>query len=401
MVVENRVLDNEDSATITERHHLFWIYPEKFEETLDSATWLETTAVLRELGWKVSLVGVGDEPEKIIRGVPVMNIQKPDVYLIGQVIFHWNIGKWLWRNWDNIDIVLFHQMSAFWILLIRIIGSFRSSRPQFVMDTRTLPMAREDKRSIKDRLRDLYGDIVNKMVKYWADGQLAITTHMANATNITATKLWGVWPSGVKKEIFSIDGDKRNWELVSDEIQLVYVGSLAYERNLMALCHAIKRARESNMMFRLHLVGSGTEQEELKQFAETTDGYIQVDDPIPHSEIPNILVQAHLGVLVFPDELKFRVSSPIKLFEYMASGLPIFASHIPCHTDIVQNKDFAVWVHETDIDGLLAGLQDAWEKRNHLPQMGKIAQENVGDWTWRASAKKLDAALSKGILEKH
>ena len=40
----------------------------------------------------------------------------------------------------------------------------------------------------------------------------------------------------------------------------------------------------------------------------------------PHDQIPEVLARAHVGVLPFPDEEKFRVSSPIKLFEYMAAG---------------------------------------------------------------------------------
>ena len=42
----------------------------------------------------------------------------------------------------------------------------------------------------------------------------------------------------------------------------------------------------------------------------------------------------------------FGVSSPIKLFEYLAAGLPILATRIDCHTNVVGNADCAVWLDE-------------------------------------------------------
>jgi glycosyltransferase involved in cell wall biosynthesis len=119
--------------------------------------------------------------------------------------------------------------------------------------------------------------------------------------------------------------------------------------------------------------------------------------PVPHSEVPGLLAQAHIGVLPFPDEEKFRVSSPIKLFEYMASGLVILATRIVCHTDVVGSGAYVVWAEDASIEGLLAALRSAWAQRDTLEQMGSRAADDAAAWTWYESARKLRVALEVGL----
>ncbi|MEM9952745.1 MAG: glycosyltransferase family 4 protein [Chloroflexota bacterium] len=389
------------SQTTNHNPHIFWVQTDALGEFLASGSFLGTVPVLRREGWRVTLVSEGEHGEDgIVNGVPVLEIARPDIYFLGQVIFHWRVMMWLHRNWDDVDIVLLHEMSAVWLFLMRLIGFIRPNRPLFVMDTRTLPMIAEENRSLKDVLRDAYYATIEHTASWWLDGQLAITERMAEAVHVKPEMLWGMWPSGVEAEKFVTAYENRDWSTMENGIRLVYVGSLTRERNLLALCEAVSKAREEDMLFEFHMVGGGTALDELKAYAAQTDGHIIVDDPIPHDEIPQVLADAHLGVLVFPDELRFQVSSPIKLFEYQAAGLPIFASSIACHTDVVGGDNYAIWADETDVDGLVVALRDTWAKREQLPQMGEEAYAATDNWTWAASARKLGRALQAG-LEKY
>jgi glycosyltransferase involved in cell wall biosynthesis len=152
------------------------------------------------------------------------------------------------------------------------------------------------------------------------------------------------------------------------------------------------------MAFRLILVGDGQEHEDLKAFAAQTGDLIDVRPPVPHAEIPAVLAEAHIGTLPFPDEEKFRVSSPIKLFEYMAAGLPVMATAIVCHTDVMED-DYAFWASGSDVDGLLDALRSIWQKRGSLQEMGRLAAEASIRWTWAGSASNLKAALEKGMAQ--
>jgi glycosyltransferase involved in cell wall biosynthesis len=220
---------------------------------------------------------------------------------------------------------------------------------------------------------------------------------MASAAQIPSEKLWGTWPSGVDLEHFAQAHSARIWPTSEDTIRLIYHGSMHYERNLMTLCRAVIRANSDGIPIMVSLVGDGSERAELESFAADTSGIVQIIPTVNYEVIPGLLAQAHLGVLPFPDELKFQVSSPIKLFEYMAAGLPILATRIVCHTDVVGNGGYAIWAEDASEKCLTEALRLAWRSRDSLSEMGQLAIRAANEWTWEASTSMLNNALLNGI----
>jgi glycosyltransferase involved in cell wall biosynthesis len=248
------------------------------------------------------------------------------------------------------------------ILPLRLVRSLTGKLlPALVMDTRSLPMPSSHKQTWKDKVRKGAYIIENQLGNRCADGRLAITQRMAEAVRIPTEKLWGTWPSGADVEHFALARKDRRWPLPNASIHLIHHGSLHRERNLMTLCRVVVRANAEGMSFNLSLVGDGRERAELEDFATQTNGQVRVVSPVPYEQIPEVLARAHIGVLPFPDEEKFRVSSPIKLFEYMAAGLPILATRIVCHTDVVGPGNYAFWAQDAGEQGLLNALRLVWQ----------------------------------------
>jgi glycosyltransferase involved in cell wall biosynthesis len=381
--------------------HLVWIYTGSLSHTLDAATWLETTREMRRMGWQVTLVASGPQDWQVIHGVRVRCISSPEIYLLRQIIFHIKFLRLLCSRWHTAHVILFHQMSALWILPLRIYRFLtRRKRPLLVMDIRTLHMPPRKKQALKDRLREAFQNLMIRISNFWVDGYLAITPRMAEALRIRPERLWGVWPSGVDLEQFKPAQSLRCWPSPNEPIQLMYIGALHHERNLTSLCLAVQEANAEGMAFQLTLLGDGTQRMELEKFAQMNGNQIRVLQSIPHDLVPQKLAQAHIGVLPFPDEEKFRVSSPIKLFEYMAAGLPILATRIVSHTDVMGTDGYTIWAEEADTYGLLEALRAAWNRRDTLSEMGKCAIEAAETWTWQTSAMKLKLAL-KTWLERY
>lgn len=374
---------------------LLWIYSGEIAHALDGATWLDTTRELRLLGWKVTLVAAGPADQRRVRGVEVICLPRPNFYLLRQLVFHLRLLLLILRQWPTADVILFHQMSAPWLLPLRPLRLLSSRRrPLLVMDVRSLPM--EGKEGWRAKLRGAFQLLMSRVASHWVDGYLVITERMAEAINIPPERLWGVWPSGVNSEEFSSAQAARRWPSPGEAIRLIYVGALHHERNLMALSQAVQEANSEGMAFYLTLLGDGTARSKLEEFAGRSKGQIRVRPPVPHEQVPGILAQAHVGVLPFPDEEKFRVSSPIKLFEYMAAGLPIMATKIVCHTDVVGAGDYAIWAENSTEESLLEALRLVWRSRSALIEMGERAAIAANAWTWTASAQKLKRALEFG-----
>lgn len=386
---------------------LFWLYTGSATGNLDAATWLEPTFELRVLGWQVTLVAEGSGDQIQVRGIDVRTLRRPRLWLIGQAVFHLRALALLASQWRDTDVVLFHSMSAPWMLTLRLAGLLGLRRPLLVMDTRSLPMADPSHERARDRLRRRYHLWMEHLANGLADGRLAITERMAEAVRIPPRKLWGTWPSGVAPEPIREAAGRRRWPTATETpdaatgeaVELLYIGTLSHERNLMTLCRAVEDADLAGCRYRLTLIGEGPQRRELERYAAASRGRIRVLPQIPHERIPDVLARAHVGVLPFPDEEKFRVSSPIKLFEYMASGLPVLATRIQCHTDVIGRGEHVVWAYGSSQKALADALARLWERRGQLPRMGERSAQAVGAWTWRASARKLSEALIAGVTQ--
>lgn len=388
----------QQSSQVNRSPWLVWVYSGNMTNTLDAATWLEVTKEMRILGWSVDLIVFGRNGKHLVNGVEVLGFATPDFYFIRHLFFHLRIIFYILRSWKQIDIVLFHQTSAPWLLPLRLLDPFSPKKhPLFVMDTRTVPMEPVEKSSLKDKLRRKFSFLMNDLANKLADGQTAITQRMADLLNIPPQRLWGIWPSSVNIEKFAFSAKNRHWPEVDDPVKLIYIGALAYGRNLMTFCNTVMEANQLGMNFSFLLYGDGTEWQDLQTFASQSQGKIKVYKPVPHNKVPEILALAHVGVLPFPDEDKFRVSSPIKLFEYMGAGLPILATKIVCHTDVVGNGDYVFWAENSDLDGMLKALEKAWQERFAFPALSQQAWVAVQDWTYVKSSKRLHNALQYGL----
>jgi glycosyltransferase involved in cell wall biosynthesis len=182
-------------------------------------------------------------------------------------------------------------------------------------------------------------------------------------------------------------------------VHLIYIGKLRIDCNLLSLCRAVELANVQGMAFVLSLVGEGPERPTLEEFARLTDGRIRVQRPVPHDQIPDLLRQAHVGVTALPSpgDRLFGASSPVKLFEYLAAGLPVLSTRNPCHVEAVAQGTYAFWAENESEEDLFGALSQVWQARSTLRERGREAAISARAWTWEESAKKLGAALKCGL----
>jgi len=383
------------------KQHLIWIFAGHLREALSAATRLEPTRYLRQMGWNVTLINACSENTRQVRGVDVVCLSTVDYYFLRQLVYHWKVLRFIMKQDPPADVVLFHQDSGLWIFpLIFIRNLRREPRPLYMLDTRSVPMPDPKTQTLKSRLRCLYIETMNWAANRWADGQTAVTKRIAERIKVPDGKLWGIWMNGVNLEQFAAAASVRHWPEEEATIELIYIGSMEYERNLMNFCLAVEKVNSLGMSFHLELLGDGLQRPDLERYAQKTAGRITVRPTVPHEQVVDYLAHAHLGVLPFPDEEKFRVSSPVKLFEYMAAGLVIFATRIVCHTDVIGDSPCVFWVNGSGVEDLVNALEAVWKRRTSLEQMGSQAMKTAKAYSWEVSTLMLKNALEYGLGEK-
>lgn len=116
-----------------------------------------------------------------------------------------------------------------------------------------------------------------------------------------------------------------------------------------------------------------------------------------HAEIP--YWQKVADVLVLPNTAKEDISkfqtSPMKLFEYMASGRPIVATDIPSIREILNEKN-SVIVLPDNAESLAGGILEILRNENHAKLITTEAYRQIGFFTWDKRAKRILDFIEKG-----
>lgn len=106
----------------------------------------------------------------------------------------------------------------------------------------------------------------------------------------------------------------------------VYAGAHGPANGLDKLLIAAKEVQDLDM--EIVLVGDGVEKSALVESANTQSlSNVRFLDPVPKTEIADLLAAADIGLHVLADVETFRQSvSPNKVFDYLAAGLPILTN---------------------------------------------------------------------------
>lgn len=108
-----------------------------------------------------------------------------------------------------------------------------------------------------------------------------------------------------------------------------------------------------------------------------------------HAEIPLYLKAA--DVLVLPNSAKDRISlftSPLKLFEYMASGRPIVASNLPSIREVL-NENNSVLCNPDDPKSLESGIQKVLDNPGLAEEITAEALKDVQNYTWKKRSESI------------
>lgn len=129
-------------------------------------------------------------------------------------------------------------------------------------------------------------------------------------------------------------------------------------------------------------------KEEVKESRNANVHFISFQ---PHAAMPLWLKAA--DVLILPNTGREDISrywtSPMKLFEYMASGTPIVASRLPSIEEVV-DEDTVFFAEPDSPESFARAIQKAIDGGL---EKGKRAQEKAARYTWSARAEKIAAHI--------
>ncbi len=178
-----------------------------------------------------------------------------------------------------------------------------------------------------------------------------------------------------------------NFKKTGKKKVVLYTGSPYKEKGVLTLAKACENLKDIQCVF----LGGNKDDAEFKHLQKIAKKS-KVLPYVRHYEVPKYIAEADL--LVIPNSAKDTVfsedTSPLKLFEYMASGKKILASDVPALKTILNEK--MAWFFKADHeDDLRKKILDAL---NSEEERGKTAMDAVKKYSWRERAKEILAFLN-------
>lgn len=170
-------------------------------------------------------------------------------------------------------------------------------------------------------------------------------------------------------------------DLPFDKKIIMYTGHLFEWKGAGTLLEAARNTKDILFVF---VGGTDYDVEKFRGKAKELDNVLILGYK-PYSQIPVYLKAA--DVLVLPNSAKEDISSkytsPLKLFEYMASSRPIVASNLPSIVEIL-NKENAMLISSDDSVSIINGIKFILDIDNaeYGERISRKAREDVENYTW-------------------
>jgi len=227
---------------------------------------------------------------------------------------------------------------------------------------------------LKRLLKNVVGIIANS-------NGTAETFRRAGFTNVL------VVPNAVDLAEFNLTKKcERNALGLSEGHIAMYVGHLYEWKGVRVVIDVARQSNEKDLTF-VFVGGTDSDLERYRSETRDTPNVIFLGHRL-HKDVPALIKSA--DVLLLPNipstQESILYTSPIKMFEYMASGVPIVASDLPSIKEVLNNKN-AFLVKAGDSNELLRGIEQALSDESQ--ERAIRAREDVKKYTWNARTQKI------------
>ena len=200
-------------------------------------------------------------------------------------------------------------------------------------------------------------------------------------------------PNGVDIELFTsrpCDHIKEKYGL-EDSFVVGHVGVLREWLDLEPLFVAI-RELASKINIKLLIVGGGAGYGKTVEMARDLGimNHTIFTGTVPYSLVPGYISCMNVGVIPFKQDNVSNNSLPLKLFEYMACGVPVVSTHV----DAIE-KTFGQTVRfVSNANEYVQEIMELYQDPNQGSRLGSEGRRIVeGEYQWAAISKKLEHIL--------
>ena len=169
---------------------------------------------------------------------------------------------------------------------------------------------------------------------------------------------------------------------------IVYTGGLTFARGITEIIQAISQIQKPAILI---LAGKFLSHK-LQKKIQSLPGWQRTRflGWLDRSQVRDLLGKARVGLVLLHPLPRYQVSWPVKLFEYMAAGIPVVASNFPRWREIVEGEGCGLTVDPLDPKAIAEAIQWLLEHPEQAEEMGRRGRQAVlKKYNWGREEKKL------------
>ena len=292
-------------------------------------------------------------------------------------------------------------VASFFLLIKSCTNLFRT---KLIHDLRTIPVNYPEYRSkeVENRFsRQL------RFANTYYQGISFITEEMKRYIEkqyMCISKPWCIWESGVDTLTFMptlMNGNlKRELGFRENDFICFYHGGIGESRGIFDLVESFSIIKSKQQSIKLLLLGAGPDYVRVRELIDTHNlqGIVALHNWVENRKVPDYISIADLCIIPLPNINWWRVSSPLKLMEYIACGKNILLTDIVAHTNVVEKTSNYFWINKVTPESIAQKIQTAHKSFQDNPsefyKRGLNEREkHIGMISWANRLSKLEQFL--------
>ncbi len=177
-------------------------------------------------------------------------------------------------------------------------------------------------------------------------------------------------------------------------LTMLYAGRISIDRGALLYIDILNHLLDLNIPARLVFAGAitpSTDERSIHQHALGLEKYIEYTGWIPYHQMQDIYHSADVGLSILQPLPRYVAALPVKLFEYMACGLPVIASNFPAISIIINEEKCGILVNPLSQPIEIARFIKDWWNETSVPcSLGENGRQAIlSKYNWEREINRL------------